>query len=149
MQWFERHSTALQGMGALVTAVAAVAALIGIKIQIDASAQQQQEQSARDIYREFLNLSVNKPEFAEPDYCSISNGPNAAAYEDYVSYLLYTTEQMLNTSAEWETTMDEHLIRHRDYICTQQNWSAEAPEVQSLIARFQANHCVATTRDCG
>jgi hypothetical protein len=62
--------------------------LIGIKVQIDANARQQQEQSARDIYREFLNLSISKPEFADPDYCAIKGRSNAGAYENYVEYML-------------------------------------------------------------
>ena len=75
-RWLERNAKALQAVAAIVTAFAALAALIGIKVQIDANMKQQQVQSARDIYREFLNLSISKPEFAQPDYCTIKDSTN-------------------------------------------------------------------------
>ncbi len=48
-RWLEQHAKALQALGVIVTMLAVVAALIGIKVQIDASARQAREQSARDI----------------------------------------------------------------------------------------------------
>jgi hypothetical protein len=144
--WLEEHAQALQGCAAAVTALAAVAALIGVKVQIDASAQLQREQSARDIYREYLNLSISKPEFADPDYCALKDSANAVAYEDYVEYLLYTAEQTVSASPDWEPTMMDSLARHRDYLCGQNDLHAGAPEIRDLIRRFRAQSCGALTR---
>ncbi len=146
--WLERRSKALQAVAAVVTSIAAVAALVGVKVQIDASARQQREQSARDIYREFLNISINKPEFADPDYCTIKGGPHAGAYEDYVAYLIYTAEQMLAASSDWDATVLEHMDRHKSYICEQGNWENDSPEVRALIARFRHSQCGEAVEIC-
>lgn len=140
-RWLERNGNALQSLAALITAFAAIAALVGVKVQIVANARLQREQSARDIYREFLNLSIGKPEFAEPDYCAIRRSANAAAYEDYVEYLLYTGDQLIAASPDWEPTLDEHLAGHREYLCRQADWSDDTPEIQGLMTRFRARQC--------
>lgn len=146
--WLELNSKALQGLGAIVMAVAAVAALVGVKVQIDSNARQQREQSARDIYREFLNLSISKPELASPDYCAIKGSANAGAYENYVEYMLYTTDQLLAVSPEWELTMTEHFAGHRDYLCAQQDWSDDSEEVRAIVARFHARQCKGLKPSC-
>ncbi len=103
-KWIETRAKALQAMAAIVTMTAAVAALVGVKVQIDANARQQRKQSARDIYREYLNLSISKPDFSNPDYCALSGTAIKGAYEDYVEYLLYTSEQVLSAMPDWEPT---------------------------------------------
>ena len=123
LAWFDKHGAAIQGIGAIATAFIALAALVGVKMQIDAGARTQQEQSARDIYREFLNLSISKPEFAEPNYCALKDSTQASAYENYVDYLLYASEQMLSVSPDWEPALNEHLAAHRDYVCGIKDWS--------------------------
>ncbi len=148
-RWLDRHASAIQAFAALATLLVAIAALIGIKVQINASARLQQEQSSRDIYREFLNLSVGKPEFADPDYCAISHGTQAGAYENYVEYLLYTSDQLLAVSPDWEPTLTEHLAAHREFLCGPADWSDDSPEVQGLMARFKAKHCKGFVSACG
>jgi hypothetical protein len=140
-QWLDRHAKALQALGALITSFAAIAALIGIKVQIDATARQQQEQSARDIYREFLNLSISKPEFADPDYCAIKGSANAGAYENYVEYMLYTADQLLAVSDDWEATIEDHMAAHRAYLCEQQSWSDDSEKIQTMVSSFKAKQC--------
>ncbi len=146
--WAEQNASALQAISAIVTALAALAALIGIKVQIDANVRQQQEQSARDIYREFLNLSISKPEFADPDYCSIKDSAQSGAYENYVEYLLYTSDQLLAVSPQWEATLMEHLSAHREYLCAPGDWSDDSEQIRTLIGHFQASQCKAFHPSC-
>lgn len=147
--WFDKHGNAAQGIAAIATAFIALSALIGVKLQIDAAARTQQEQSARDIYREFLNLSINKPEFAEPDYCTIKGTPQEPAYKNYVDYLLYTSEQMLSVSPEWESTLAEHLEPHEQYLCGATNWSGYPDNVSAMIIRAKGKLCTKSVTDCG
>ena len=147
-RWLERNGKALQALAALVTAFAAVSALIGIKVQIDANMRQQQVQSARDIYREFLNISISKPEFADPDYCTIKDSKNAGAYENYIEYMLYTADQLLGVSQEWEATMMEHFTDHRDYLCSSKDWSDDSEEIRAIMLRFQNRQCKAFKTSC-
>ena len=123
-RWLERNAKALQAVAAIVTAFAALAALIGIKVQIDANMKQQQVQSARDIYREFLN-------------------------ENYVEYMLYTADQLLGVSRDWEATMIEHLADHREFLCMQQDWSDDSEEIRALITRFRTKQCKGYQTSCG
>ena len=147
--WLEARAAAIQAMATIVTAVIAVAALVGIKVQIDAAARLQQTQSARDIYREFLSLSINKPEFSDPDYCAIKGSANQAAYENYVEYLLYTSEQILVVSKDWEPALNEHLQAHRDYLCSTKTSARYSDEVEDLLGRYRAKVCPgAKPMDC-
>lgn len=141
-KWLETRAKALQAMAAIVTMTAAVAALVGVKVQIDANARQQREQSARDIYREYLNLSISKPEFSIPDYCALEGTANEGAYEDYVEYLLYTSEQVLSAMPDWEPTLSARLTPHKELLCSEANWGEETPEVRAMIGRFRAKQCV-------
>ena len=140
-KWLEANFKALQAMAAIVTMVAAVAALVGVKMQIDANARQQREQSARDIYREYLNLSISKPEFSNPDYCAIMGTANEGAYEDYVEYLLYTSEQLLAAMPDWEPTLSARLTPHKELLCGETDWDEVTPAVQAMIQRFKVRQC--------
>lgn len=148
LTWFDKHGSAIQGIGAIVTALIALAALVGVKLQIDAAARAQQEQSARDIYREFLSLSISKPEFSEPDYCTIKGGEQASAYHNYVDYLLYTSEQMLTVSPDWEPALAEHLAAHKQYVCGVADWSGYPGTVAAMVGRFKAKACKGPPEPC-
>lgn len=146
--WFDKHGTALQGVGSILTILIAAGALIGVKVQIDAAARIQQEQSARDIYREFLNLSISKPEFTDPDYCAIKDGPQEAAYQNYVEYLLYAAEQMLAVSPEWEQALEPQLGAHSQYICSVSDWSGYPDRVEQLVSQVKAKSCTKAVTAC-
>ena len=143
------RAKALQALAAIVTICAAAAALVGVKVQIDANARQQREQSARDIYREYLNLSISKPEFANPDYCALADTANEGAYEDYVEYLLYTSEQVLTAMPDWEPTLSARLTPHMELLCGEADWGEETPAVRVMIGRFKAKQCKGFVSGCG
>lgn len=149
MSWLDKHSNAVQAIAAIFTVMIAVSALIGVKVQIDASAKNQREQSARDIYREFLTLSISRPEFSEPDYCTIKGTPPEAAYKNYVDYLLYTSEQMLAVSPDWESALAEHLEAHAQYLCGARDWSSHPDAVAAMIAGVKRKICTQATTNCG
>ncbi len=146
--WFDRHGQALQALAAVMAVLVAVAALVGVKLQIDAATRVQREQSARDIYREFLNLSISKPELADPDYCAIRGGGQDVAYRNYVDYLLYTSEQMLSVSPEWEGALAEHLEPHAAYLCGISDWSDYPDPVRAMIARARPKLCDPASPAC-
>lgn len=149
IDWFDKHAVAVQGIAAIATALIALSALIGVKIQIDAAAKTQQEQSARDIYREFLNLSISRPEFSEPDYCAIKGGPQDASYKNYVDYLLYTSEQIIAVSPDWDGALREHLEAHAQYLCSVPDWSHYPDSVGVLVGQVRRNMCTEAMPRCG
>ena len=131
----------IQALAAIISALLTLGAVIGVKVQIDASAAQQQQQAARDIYREFLNLSLSKPEFSKPDLCAIKGTPQEDAYEEYVEFMLYTFEQMLAASSDWESALSARLEDHKAYLCPITDWQGYTPPVLSLMNKFKAESC--------
>lgn len=143
------NAPAIQALGVILTTVLTVAALFGIKAQIDASAQLQREQSARDIYREFLNLSISKPELSDPDHCKIKEGPQYESYLNYIEYLLYTSEQMLAASKAWESALEARLEDHKQHFCQADNyWTDYTQDVQIMVTRFRASQCKTLVPAC-
>ena len=147
-KWLESRAKAIQALGVIVTMFAALAAVIGVKLQIDANARQQREQSAREIYREYLALSIARPEFSNPDFCAIDGTASEGAYEDYVEYLLYTSEQVLDAMPQWEPTLAARLTPHTALLCGEADWGEEAPPVQAMIRRFKAKSCQGFVSTC-
>ncbi len=141
IRWLDKHVGAIQAVTAILTVSLALLALVGVKLQIDASARIAREQSARDIYREFLNLSINKPEFTDPDYCTIVGTPAEAAYESYVEYMLYTAEQSIAADPDWQSVFKPVMMTHRDYLCTISDWSGYSGDVEDMGQAFKAKQC--------
>lgn len=120
--WLVRNAEPLQAVGALATAFAALTALIVISYQSSVADRIQHDQTAREIYREFLNLTVQKPELATADYCALKDPQQITAYSAYVDYLLYTAEQMVDTSPDWRAPMAGYLGDHLTYLCSTEVW---------------------------
>lgn len=144
MNWLSKHSTAIQTVSAALTALIALAALIGIKVQLDASDEIQRSQSAREAFRSHLALATGLPAFAAPaDGCALLASDQGGAYIAFVDHLLYSAEQMLDVQDGWEETFKEELTPHAAYLC-----SADAPHVESdrlagLLDRFRDTACTA------
>ncbi len=147
--WLLKNAKLLQSVGVIVTLLAAVAALVGVKMQIDASARQAKEQSARDIYRELLSLSIARPELSAPNYCAIVGTLTESAYENFLEYTLYTAEQLNSVSSDWDATMLDHLSAHRQALCADGDWDDDTRGVRELIGKFRAEQCRAPVEACG
>jgi hypothetical protein len=126
--------------------VFALAALVGVKWQIDSAERIQREQSARDIYREYLNLAINKPEFAQANYCSLASTPGASAYENFVEYLLYTAEQAISVDESWRPTFAATLADHAQYICQLDDVSGYSEPVAAMLENFKHEKCGAVVK---
>jgi hypothetical protein len=136
MSWLKQNAEAVEAGAAVVTALVAVLALAGVVYQVAASDTQARAQSAREIYREFVALSVNKPALAAPDYCTIADTPQThTAYRFYVEYLLYTAEQVLSNDESWAPVFAGHLSHHEQFFCGNPEWSGDIAAVATLIAQ--------------
>ena len=132
--WFRKNA---QALGALFSA----AALFGILFQVYAADKAQRAQSARDIYREFVALTINKPELASFQWNPDAPEKDRIAYEAYVEYLLYTSEQVIAASPEWQATMIGWFENHATYLCTFTELGGYTPQVQMLITDIKAKGC--------
>ena len=132
--WLTRNAETLEAVGAIATAFAAVTALIVIPYQVAQADRIQRDQTAREIYREFLNLTVQKPELASADYCALTDTNQITAYAAFVEYMLYTAEQMIDTSPDWRAPMASYLGDHMAYLCSEGIWDAQSPDIRDLVA---------------
>ena len=130
--WLRRNAELLGAIGAIATAFAAISALIVIPIQITEADRIQRDQTAREIYREFLNLTIQKPELAQADYCAMTDQNQRTAYGAYVEYLLYTAEQMVDSSDHWKVPMTGYLDDHKAYLCSPDGIGAQ-PDLGDLL----------------
>lgn len=130
--WLTRNAEPLGAFGALATAFAALTALVVIPYQVAQADRIQREQTAREIYREFLNLTVQKPELATADYCALKDPGQIAAYTAYAEYLLYTAEQMVDTSPGWQAPMARYLNAHTSYLCSPELLGTEGDTARLL-----------------
>jgi translation initiation factor 2 beta subunit (eIF-2beta)/eIF-5 len=148
MEWVNRNAAAIQAFASILTLILGLAALVGVKLQIDAAERIQRDQSARDIYREYLNLAMNKPEYAAPEYCKLSGTPQEAGYEHFVEYLLYTAEQTISVDEQWSSVFSSALKDHVQYLCTIREISSYSTNVEKLLSKFQSDNCGAV-QACG
>lgn len=144
LAWLKRNSAALSALGGLTAAVAALVALIVIPYQIGQADLIQRDQTAREIYREFLNLTVQKPELAHADYCSMKDANRITAYSAYVDYMLYTAEQMIDTSPTWKAPMARYLSDHLAYLCDETGKEGQASEIRELMSELGLQ-CITAT----
>jgi hypothetical protein len=134
--WLTRNAQALGALGALATAFAALTALVVVPWQVAQADRIQRDQTAREIYREFLNLTVQKPDLANADYCALTDAGQSTAYAAYVEYLIYTAEQMIDASPDWRGPMASYLGDHMAYLCSEGVWDAQSADVRTLIAEL-------------
>lgn len=146
MNWLSRHSAAIQTASAIVVAIAAIAALIGVKMQVDGADRVQREQSAREAYRSHLALATGLPAFAAPqDACALIGSEQEGAYVAFVDHLLYSAEQMLSVSDDWDASFRDELLPHRDYLCSADAPKGDTEEMITLLAQFRDTECVAAS----
>lgn len=117
MSWFNRNAAGIEAGAALVTALVAVLALVGVKLQIDASQLQAQEQGARDLYREHLALSMQYPQYADPGTCPAFSENEDLGYAAYVTHLIYTAEETIAADPSWWPVMSQALELHAPFFC--------------------------------
>lgn len=75
----------LAHLSTIATALLAIGGLLVAVWQIRASEASQREASARDAYKEYLKLVIEKPELAEPDLPGSTSGPAREAGLDNLS----------------------------------------------------------------
>lgn len=133
-EWINRNG---QGLSAVFAAFA----VAGVLYQVAAGERAQREQSARDIYREFVSLTANKPELAVTQWSDALPAERKAAYEAYVEYMLYTSEQVIAADPEWSGPMHHWLADQSAYLCALDDISGYTASVEALIASIRAEAC--------
>lgn len=108
----------------LASAAIAACALGAIYWQVQFNFKLSRESSAHESYRAYLQMAVQYPRLAYPEdskAIAAMNRDERARYGWFVSYLLYTCEQILGgfpDDREWLRTCEEQIVYHASYLCT-------------------------------
>lgn len=146
--WLGRNAHSIEALAAAATALVAVAALIGVKLQIDANDRIAREQSARDIYRAQLVLAIEHPTYAAPDVCRINAEGRLPAYAAFVEHTIYAAEQMLDLEPDLAGVAAEMIEPHAAYLCTFARLEGYADHTAALIRRVRAPACEPMAMTC-
>jgi hypothetical protein len=118
--FWQRFGNAAQ----IASAAIAIAALGAIYWQVQFNFKLSRENSVHETYRAYLHMAVQYPRLAYPESGAAVAGMNReerARYGWFVSYLLYTCEQILASfpaDREWQRTCEEQVGYHASYICS-------------------------------
>lgn len=140
-KWTTKNAEGLEALAAMIMALTAIVAIIGVKLQIDAAATQQNAQSAREYYRGLLEITLNKPEMATFDHCTAHSPEERAAYAHYIEYVLYTAEQTISLDDDWVSPLTVLIEPHRGYICANFGQSDLHPALNDLLKPFSGATC--------
>jgi hypothetical protein len=118
-------------LSAVVTALAALAALIYAHLQISENRRAGREANANELWRETLRLGFDNPKLSDPslkladfDYQKLTVDGSRELfqkYDIYVDTLLSASDEILETTPtrEWKISMRIQLRPHRDYLLSQ------------------------------
>jgi len=73
VNWPERLAQASQAAGALVMSAADLAAAIFVPWPIAANDRTSHDQAPREMYRDVLNISMQRPKLAAQDICALTD----------------------------------------------------------------------------
>lgn len=132
--WIKGNAEPLEAIGTLLTALVAVVALLGVKLQLDENDRLQREQAARETYREFLKLGIERPDLSNADWCLLPDDDSRTAYASYVEYALYTAEQVISADPDWKQPMNTALQAHANYLCHKDDWESYSDDIQDLAS---------------
>ncbi|PAV47116.1 hypothetical protein CK486_14490 [Pseudomonas sp. HAR-UPW-AIA-41] len=110
----------LAHLSTIATALLAIGGLLVAVWQIRASEASQREASARDAYKEYLKLVIEKPELAEPDLPGSTSGPAREAGQDNLfSFYLFSAEQIFDAFPDdpgWHQSLQSDLCGFRQLL---------------------------------
>ena len=104
----------------IVSAVAALCAVIGVIFQLYLIRGNAKETSARQVYMSYSEATLKYPELSQPNFDNIKADPvEYVRYKNYVSRMLFAFDEILSVydTPEWRNSFNEDLKYHARYIC--------------------------------
>lgn len=108
----------LSHLSTIATAIVAVLALAIAVWQIKAAENIQREASAREAFKEYLKLAIDKPDFANAQLAR-DNSSTKSGYEWFVTYFLYSAEQIYASypnDPQWRKGLADEICYHEAYL---------------------------------
>ena len=116
MGWILENADKVGALATVATAIVAGIALIFAAKQIAAGKASQREATAKDIYRDYLKLAFENPDFAHPGDRAFKEDNK---YRWFVAFMLNSCDEItecLPGSELWRKTILEDLRLHKDYL---------------------------------
>lgn len=130
----------LANISVIATALIAVLALIIAVWQIQASAKIEREASARDAFKEYLKIAIDKPELADARLTAIDkNDQSRSSYVWFVTYFLYSAEQIFDSYPDdphWQAGLAEEICYHQLYLAGEEFQSTLRQQHGAEFAAF-------------
>jgi len=116
--WWQRYGTLAQ----MAQATVALLGFVAILFQINEIRTGNRAASARQAFLGYIDLAFKNPKFSAPDYDAIKAGnrETRVQYENFVSYFLYSCEEITAAFAdrrEWLASCDYDLKPHLPFLC--------------------------------
>jgi hypothetical protein len=123
-----------------VTLLAAIAAALFAWWQLRVNRYNQRETTAKNIFREYLKLTIEYPHFALGNYRK-HKGIERERYKWFVANFLWGAEEIMSFAGDdniWKHNLQIHADPHRDYFVGDSNFMAVdyfgySRDVQTLV----------------
>jgi hypothetical protein len=111
-------------LAAVVTAIAALVALLYAHLQITEGRRAEREANANELWRETLRLGFDNPKLSDPslkladfDYDKLTIDGSRELFQQYEIYLNASDEILeISPTEPWKTSLRIQLLPHRDYL---------------------------------
>ena len=114
--WHQRWGNIAQ----MVSAVAALCAVVGVIVQLYLIRGNAKEASARQVYMSYSEATLQYPELSQPNLEKIKSDPvEYTRYKNFVSHMLFAYDEILTVydTPEWRKSFNDDLRYHLQYIC--------------------------------
>jgi hypothetical protein len=129
----------LKDLAQLAPLLTSIVAAVGVGVawkQLDRNRTNQRETTAKGIWRDYLRLAIEHPDFAFGRY----NEAEQSKYEWFIAYLLWGAEEILEFDASWERNVEVTVGYHRQFYRAHPKWLQEelplyGEKVKTLVQR--------------
>ncbi|WP_375412803.1 hypothetical protein [uncultured Bradyrhizobium sp.] len=112
------------GWAAVVTSCVALIAGVVAIAQLRANRKVQREASAYEIFRDYMKLAFDHPQYSKSDFQAISrDSRNLEQYSWYVGCMLWAADEVIQCTAltkAWTNTLLGHIAVHREFLLSDQ-----------------------------
>jgi hypothetical protein len=114
--WHQRWGNVAQ----LVSAIAALCAVVGVIVQLYLIRTNAKEASARQVYMSYSEATLKYPELSQPNLEKIKSDPvEYVRYKNFVGQMLFAYDEILSVydTAEWRKSFIAEFQYHLRFIC--------------------------------
>jgi hypothetical protein len=133
----------------IVSAIVALAALVGIYVQVHLARVNALRASARQVYLSYSQATLQHPQLARPNYAQLKSKPDPTdlvRYQIYVANMLTAYDEIFQIidDKEWAASFAYDIEDHLPYLCELNDpkyYASFYGKTQNLIAKQKAAHC--------